>query len=186
MTVERTIGRLLRSVRAGDRHLTWNLPVPRDIPATIALGSPAFLDGAPIPQRFAGAGVGDNISPPLHWSNVPAGTQQLVLILQDPDAPLPRPVTHLVATVPADRDRVDEGALSFGNDRTIGFARGSFRRMGYAGPRPPQGHGPHRYVFQIYALAAKLADLTDLGSANAGIAQSALARGRLTGTFERA
>jgi Raf kinase inhibitor-like YbhB/YbcL family protein len=187
MTVERTIGRLLRPIRAGDRHLAWSDRRLRDIPATILLSSPGFAEAAPMPQLHAGTGVGENISPPLAWSNIPAGTLTLVLIMQDPDAPLPRPVTHLIAAIPAERDGVGEGMLAFGKDPTIELGRGSFRRIGYAGPRPPQGHGPHRYIFQIFALAGRLSGPTvpDLGSAIAGIAKSALARGRLTGTFER-
>lgn len=187
MTVERTIGRLLRSVRAGDRHLAWSDPRLRTISGGIDLISPAFGDGAPMPRRYAGSGVGDNISPPLGWSHVPPGTAELVLIMQDPDAPLPRPVTHLIARIPPDRDRVAEGALSPGKDADIRFGRGSFRRIGYAGPRPVSGHGPHRYIFQIFALTEPLTGATvpDLSATLAGIAKSACARGQLTGMFER-
>lgn len=187
MTIERTIGRLLRSIQAGERHLAWNDPRLRAIPASISLRSSAYADGALMPGRYAGAGVGDNISPPLSWSNVPTGTVQLVLIMQDPDAPLPRPVTHLIAAIPPDRGGVGEGALLPGQDPAISFGRGSLRRIGYAGPRPVSGHGPHRYVFQLYALAERLTGPTvpNLRSTVSGIAKSASARGRLIGIFER-
>jgi Raf kinase inhibitor-like YbhB/YbcL family protein len=187
MTVERTLGRLLRSIHAGDRHLAWNDPRLRDVPAIIRLSSSAFAEGTPMPNRCAGIGVGDNASPPLTWSNLPAGTTELVLIMQDPDAPLPRPVTHLIAIIPPDRDGIGEGVLTPNKDQTIRFGRGFLRRIGYAGPRPPQGHGPHRYIFDIYALAQRLTGPTtpDLGSAISGIARSVLAKGRLIGTFER-
>lgn len=181
------IGQLLRSIRAGDRHLAWNEPGFRDVPASIVLSSSAFSEASPMPRRYAGSGIGDNVSPPLSWSNVPPGAVELILILQDPDAPLPRPVTHLVAAIPASCNGIDEGALTIGNDRTIVLGRASFHRIGYAGPRPPRGHGPHRYIFQIYALSERLdgAAVLDLGSATAAIAKSSIARGRLTGTFER-
>jgi Raf kinase inhibitor-like YbhB/YbcL family protein len=188
MKVERTIGRLLRSIRAGDRQLTWNDPRLRAIPDTIALTSAAFTEGMPIARRYAAAGIGENLSPPLSWSNVPAGTKELVVILQDPDAPLPRPVTHVIVTaIQPDRGSLDEGALAPGKDPAIVLGRGSFRRIGYAGPRPPVGHGPHRYIFQIYALSERLTASTppDLHSTTATIIKSALGRGQLTGTFER-
>ena len=96
MSIESTLGRLLRRVRAGDRRLVWNDP-RLDAPATLRLSSPAFGDGELMPPRSAGAGVGDNVSPALEWTGVPAGAAELAIIMQDPDAPLPRPVTHLIA-----------------------------------------------------------------------------------------
>jgi phosphatidylethanolamine-binding protein (PEBP) family uncharacterized protein len=83
---------------------------------------------------------------------------EVVLIMQDPDAPLPRPVVHLIATgIPPECSSLSEGALSPAASRTINFGRGSFGRIGYAGPRPVRGHGVHRYLFQIFALAERLA-----------------------------
>jgi phosphatidylethanolamine-binding protein (PEBP) family uncharacterized protein len=66
--MERAIGRLLRRVRAGERHLACNDPSFADAPASLRLSSAAFCDGGPMPTRFAGAGVGENLSPPLNWS----------------------------------------------------------------------------------------------------------------------
>jgi Raf kinase inhibitor-like YbhB/YbcL family protein len=188
LSLERLLGRAFRRFRAGDRHLTWNDPRLADAPATIRLTSPAFADGAAIPTRHAGAGVGDDRSPPLAWSEVPAGTAELVLIVEDPDAPLPPPVIHLVARgIAPERRGVAEGALSPQQDPGIAFGRGSFGRIGYAGPRPVRGHGPHRYIFQIFAVGRRLAfagepGLRTLLSAMAG---SVLARGKLTGIYER-
>jgi Raf kinase inhibitor-like YbhB/YbcL family protein len=185
-SIERAIGRLLRPIRAGDRHLAWSDPRIGDVPATIRLTSPAFADGGSIPARHAGAGVGDNLSPPLDWSNIPDGTEELVLIMQDPDAPLVRPVVHLIARSMAPHSTgVPDGGLAPG--RGIVFGRGSFGRLGYAGPRPVRGHGAHRYVFQILALASRLpvrekADLATIMTAAAG---KVLARGKLVGTYER-
>ena len=45
--------------------------------------APAFADGAPIPRMYAGKGVGDNVSPPLQWTGVPPGAQQLALVMDD-------------------------------------------------------------------------------------------------------
>jgi Raf kinase inhibitor-like YbhB/YbcL family protein len=184
---ERAIGRLLYRVRAGDRHLVSNAPRLREAPLGIRLTSAAFADGGPMPQRHGGIGVGDNLSPPLEWS-VPEGAAELVLVMEDPDAPLPRPVVHVAAIgIPPSWPGIGEGLLAPGASPEIRLARGSFGRVGYAGPRPVRGHGPHRYIFEIFALAERL----DLGEAPAlsavvaAMSRSILARGLLTGIFER-
>lgn len=187
-TLERCLGRLLRRVRAGDARLAWNAAGLRDAPAGIALTSPAFADGGAMPQLCAGDSVGDNLSPPLAWSGLPDGTKELVLIVEDPDAPLRRPAVHLIAAgIAPDRAGVPEGALTPAADPSIRFGRGLFRRIGYAGPRPVLGHGPHRYIFQIYALAAPIAtmDAPDIDAMVGRMANIVLARGRLTGIYER-
>jgi hypothetical protein len=58
------------------------------------LSSPSFAGGCPIPRRHAGKGVGDDISPALAWSGVPGETAEILLLIDDPDAPLPRPFVH--------------------------------------------------------------------------------------------
>jgi Raf kinase inhibitor-like YbhB/YbcL family protein len=187
--VERFLGRMFRRVRAGDRHLVWNDARLGDAPVTLRLTSPAFAGGAAMPMRHAGIGAGDNLSPPLAWSGVPNGTAELVLIIEDPDAPLSRPVVHLIASAIApDRPGLPEGALSPGQDASIVFGRGFAGRIGYAGPRPVRGHGPHRYIFQIFAVARRLsfAGTPDVAALSAAMAGAVLARGKLVGTYERA
>lgn len=179
------LGRLLRNRRAGDAKLAWNQP-GLDAPATLRLTSDAFADGAEMPRSSAGHGVGENLSPGLAWQGVPEGAAELVLILEDPDAPLPRPVVHLaLAGIAPDVAGFAEGDLNAGSRH--GDGRGSFRRVGYAGPRPIRGHGRHRYVFQLYALSEHLrlppgAPPKAIVTAMKG---KVLARGRLTGTYER-
>ncbi|MDE1147476.1 MAG: YbhB/YbcL family Raf kinase inhibitor-like protein [Azospirillaceae bacterium] len=183
------LGRMLRGFRAGDARLVINHPLVKDAPASLRLTSPAFADGGAIPRRHAGSGVGDNLSPALSWTGVPAGTGALALVMQDPDAPLPRPVLHLLATsIAPGRKGVDEGALcpQVGNGLTLG--RGLFGRIGYAGPRPVRGHGTHRYVFQLLALEHPLAlpDTPSLRDLLAALTpQTVLAWGTLIGTYER-
>ncbi len=187
MSIESVLGRLLRPVRAGDHRLVWNDP-RLAAPATLRLSSPAFDDGGPMPPRTAGAGVGENVSPALEWTGAPAEAAELALVLQDPDAPLPRPVTHLIAYgVDPNSRGAPEGAFEAGRVGAIRLGRGSFGRVGYQGPRPVAGHGPHRYVFQIFAVARPLnfgspPDLTAITAAMAGMV---LARGLLTGRYER-
>jgi hypothetical protein len=62
----------------------------------ISLKSEWFPDGGEMPVRCAGKGVGADISPPLGWDGVPDGTKELALIMEDSDAPLPRPFVHLI------------------------------------------------------------------------------------------
>lgn len=186
--VERLIGRALRRVRAGDRRLAWNASALAAVPDSLSVSSPAFAAGAAMPERHAGEGVGDNVSPALRWSVVPAGTAELVLVMEDPDVPLPRPVVHVIATgIPPDTDGLPEGALSRPGAGRFKLGRGFLGRQLYAGPRPVRGHGPHRYVFQLVAADRPLAlsAPADLAAVLTALAGHALAKGRLVGTFER-
>jgi Raf kinase inhibitor-like YbhB/YbcL family protein len=192
------IARLLRPVRAGVNHTIWHNHAANMAPEAITITSGAFDDGCAIPRRHAGLGVGDNISPPLQWTGVPADTAELVLIIEDPDVPLPRPIVHgLVAGIDPHLRELPEGALTLSEANAapavtpglalqIGF--GSFKRRGYAGPRPIPGHGPHRYIFQIFALdrPSGLDCTATLPRALSAIDGKVIARGRLTGTYERA
>jgi Raf kinase inhibitor-like YbhB/YbcL family protein len=185
--LERVVGRWLRSRRAGDRHLFWHDRRLGNPPDTIRLTSPAFDEDEVMPQRYAGHGVGENVSPPLAWSVLPYGTAELVLVMQDPDVPLPRPVTHLlVIGIPPSQTGFAEGGLEAGA-AGVRFGRGAFGRIGYEGPRPVRGHGRHRYVFQIFALSRPLRvdGVPDLRAVTKAMAGSVLARGRLIGTYER-
>jgi Raf kinase inhibitor-like YbhB/YbcL family protein len=187
MSFESALGSLLRPVRAGESRLAWKdarLAAPR----AFALTSPAFEDGGMMRVRSAASGVGDNLSPPLDWTGVPGDAAELALIVQDPDAPLPWPVTHLIAFgIDPSAGGVEEGALGAGRTDAIQLGRGSFRRIGYQGPRPVAGHGPHRYVFQMFALVRLIHfdSPPDLATVVAAMARAVLARGQLTGRYER-
>jgi len=109
--------------------------------------------------------------------------------MEDPDAPLPWPFVHLIATgIDPRSDGLREGALS-GPTRPPGIVlgRNTFRRTDYAGPRPPSGHGPHRYVFQLFATDRKvvLSRPPSKGELLQPIAGTVIGRGRLDGMFER-
>jgi Raf kinase inhibitor-like YbhB/YbcL family protein len=187
ISIARIIGWLLRGVHAGENHLLWNHAALADAPQTISLTSPAFAPAGPIPLRHAGQGVGQNISPALAWDGVPPDAEELVLVVEDPGAPLPRPFVHWIVTgiAPSSHSLVEGvpsvaiGGLSFG--------RNSFGRSDYAGPRALPGHGVHDYVFQMVALNRALGfegppSRAELVRALPG---AVIARGRLTGTFER-
>lgn len=126
----------------------------------ITLTSTAFKHGGDIPPKYTCDG--QDISPPLSWSDVPPGTQSLALIVEDPDAPDPaapkRIWTHWVLyDLPPDADGLKESVSS--DELPPGTREGSndWQRTGYGGPCPPIGK--HRYFFKLYALKTALRDL---------------------------
>ena len=177
------IGVLLKKMRAGDRHLVMRDPRFRDAPCQVHLSSPDFGDWAMMPRRFTQEG--ENLSPPLKWENLPDGVAELALVVQDPDAPLPDPVTHLIAYGIDPASEIETGGLNAG--APLGLGRGSFGRVGYSGPRPIRSHGRHRYVFQLFALDTPLGleGTPDLRTLTNTMAGHVLARGELTGWYER-
>jgi phosphatidylethanolamine-binding protein (PEBP) family uncharacterized protein len=156
-----------------------------DAPAAITVTSPAFADGGAMPRSSAGKGVGDNTSPPLRWDGLPPETRQLVLVIDDIDVPLPRPLLHTVAVLEPRIDGVDAGGLRPGATG-IRFVRADLGHRGYAGPRPIPGHGAHHYRFHLFAIAKPIPDnVTRANALLAAISGHVLARGVLTGTYER-
>ena len=156
------------------------------------LYSAAFRNGAPIPKRYTGDG--EDLSPPLQWEDVPEGTQELALLCEDPDAPVPEPWVHWVLYgLPPETRRLPEGippqttletpvrAMQGRNS----WSRG--RTTGYRGPAPPPGHGRHRYFFRLYVLDQPL-------GLNPGVDKQALLQAmqghvlqetQLMGTYQR-
>lgn len=185
----RWLGALMRNVRAGHAKLVVADPALSLGDAVIDLSSPAFASGARLPVRFTADG--DGISPPLLWGAVPAGTASLALIVEDPDAPAPNPLVHAVVWgLPAAEHRLAEGAIApdgAGGPDGRDVGRNSSFAEGWLPPDPPAGHGPHDYVFQLFALSAT----PDVG-VNPGrsdlvraIAGKVLAAGILVGTYSR-
>ena len=178
------LGKLFRRVRAGESRgpLAGSAFA---VPESITVTSAAFADGGAMPQSSAGKGVGADTSPALRWAGVPPETRQLVLLMDDVDVPLPRPLFHTIAVIEPTVDSVAAGALQPGT-AGIRFVRADLGNRGYAGPRPIPGHGPHRYRFHVFAIDTPIAD--DIARAKAlltAMAGHVLARGTLTGTYER-
>jgi len=116
-------------------------------PMPFALTSSAFADGQTIPRRHTCDG--ENVSPPLSWGGAPAGTLSFALLMDDPDAPRGTFTHWLVYDIPRDATRFPEGLPHGQAGRMLA---NDFGRAAYGGPCPPQGHGPHRYRFTLYAL----------------------------------
>jgi hypothetical protein len=99
-----------------------------------------------IPKRHTCEG--EDLSPAVEWSGAPPNTKSLVLIVDDPDAPVGTWNHWLLWDVPPDRTSIPEG---FKPGRLGVSGTNDFGRLGYGGPCPPRGHGPHRYYFKLYA-----------------------------------
>lgn len=176
-------GKLLRGVRADQRRSRLS-GIGVAAGGGIRVSSPAFTDGGTIPTKYAGKGVGDNISPALNWTGAPANAEQLVVAIEDVDVPLPRPLLHTVALIDPHIDRFAEGALRPGTPG-LRFARTALG-LGYAGPRPIPGHGPHHYRFHVVALDEPVPDTaTTVRGVLAAIPGHVLATGVLTGIYQR-
>jgi len=184
----RLLGRLLRGRRAGEHRLAWYHPAVAASPGRLELSSDSFGAGQSIPAAHAGKGVGENRSPALGWRALPPDTRELVLIVEDADAPLPRPFVHLIATgIDPRLPGLPEAALNDAASASAVLGRNSFGKAAYAGPRALPGHGPHRYSFQLLALDRKLHfdRPPTLPELLAKLDRSVVARGRLDGVFER-
>lgn len=181
------IGRALRNRRAGHDRLAWADP-RLQAPETLSLTSPAFEHGGPMPERYRGRLRGPNISPALTWSTPPAGTVELALVVQDPDVPLGKPATHdLAIGIDPSLGGIPENGLAEPSPvRGLRHGKGVLGRRGWAGPMPIRSHGPHSYVFQLFALDQLLGlpdafSLTDLLGAMTG---HVIARARLDGIYQ--
>lgn len=178
------IGKLLRGVSAGEHRTMWYEPFVVAAPDSLILQGTDFSDGGKLPASSTSRGIGR--SPGLSWSGVPAVTRSLVLIVEDPDAPLPRPFVHAVAIINPSAERLPPGALNDGTEPIIARGRNSFGRRTWAASAPPAGHGRHRYVFQLFALSADAStSLHGRRDVRRLLRGSLLARGKLTGTDER-
>ena len=150
-----------------------------------AIHSPSFEHNGEIPPKYTCHG--ENISPPLVWSDPPPGTIVYALIVDDPDAPDPAApkmtwVRWILYNIPVSAHELPEGVSS--KNLPAGTEEGisDFHTTGYGGPCPPIGR--HRYFFKLYALSKKVSGLnhpvkSELEQAMAG---SILAQTELVGT----
>lgn len=147
--------------------------------------STAFKQGALIPARFTCKG--ENVSPPLAWTDPPAGTRSFALIVEDPDAPAGTWTHWVVYNLPAHARAMGENTPKQGELPNGGLqGTSSFDSVGYGGPCPPPGNA-HRYFFRLYALDTVLN--LKAGAAKAEV-QAAMkghvvGRAELMGRFKR-
>ena len=150
-----------------------------EIQVSIKLTSEAFVEGGKIPVRYTCDG--DNLSPQVAWSEVPAGTKSIAIIMDDPDAPMGTYVHWVLYDLPAATLELAEGVQATG---VAGV--NSSRKSIYSGPCPPRG-SEHHYIFKVYVLDKTLgigpgASKADVESAMKG---HVLAWGQLVGLYGR-
>jgi Raf kinase inhibitor-like YbhB/YbcL family protein len=148
--------------------------------AKINLTTAAFQAGQAIPREYTCDGA--NRSPALSWGEPPQGTRSFALVIDDPDAPSGTFRHWGVFDIPAT-------ARSMGGGQRIGTeVRNDKGSIGYTGPCPPPGRGPHHYHFKLFALDVNAlgisADSTVADVENAA-SKHAIAEGELIGTYER-
>jgi len=150
--------------------------------SALTLVSKNFLDGGVVPQLITCDG--SSVSPELSWSDVPHGTKSFVLIVNDPDVPVPGGFDHWVLfNLPHDSSELTQGITNF--PKGTGFGQNGSKTTGYTPLCPPTGR--HRYYFILYALDEKL-KLPD-GVTKSEILETmkdhALGKAELMGTYKK-
>lgn len=150
------------------------------------LRSPAFEPGASMPACHTCEG--EDVSPPLAWSDVPAAARSLVLVVEDPDAPDPRDprmtwVHWLLYNLPPGAGRLEQDVRSLPPGTREGL--NDWKRVGYGGPCPPIGR--HRYFHRLYALDVVLPDLHHPTRARLDMAMQGhvIAQAELLATYQK-
>jgi Raf kinase inhibitor-like YbhB/YbcL family protein len=159
----------------------------KEATVTLRITSSAFADGAEIPAEYTCEGK--DISPPLAWSGVPAGTTSLVLIVDDPDAPDPKAprmtwVHWVLYNLPPSSTGLPEAVgAALPSGTKVGF--NDWKRADFGGPCPPIGR--HRYFHKLYALDTEL-NLTKPAKVDveAAMRGHVLAEAQLMGTYQKA
>lgn len=126
----------------------------------LTLTSTAFHHSGDIPERYTCEG--DDVSPPLSWSGVPAGAKSLVIIVDDPDAPDPKApkmtwVHWVLYNIPPSANGLPEAVTTKNLPRGTLEGINDWKQSGYRGPCPPIGR--HRYFHKLYALDTVLPDM---------------------------
>lgn len=174
-----TLGKAIRPLSAGSRKLT-SQRLGLGALKSLVVTSDAFAPGNSLPLSATVDGAG--VPPQIEWLGVPASARSIAVVVEDPDAPFPRPFVHWIV---------------YGLDPFVsaldgsGFAgregRNSMMKLGFTPAAPPPGHGRHRYHFQVFALDTAI-DL-DPGAGRSALIERmrghVVAWGELVGTYER-
>jgi len=153
----------------------------------LRISSRAFADSQPIPRKYTADG--ENVTPPLEWSDAPPNTMSFALIVDDPDAPDPRApvrtwVHWVLYDIPASIHALPADLESRGLPAGTREGLNDWKRTSYGGPAPPSGR--HRYFHKLYALDIELPDLAHPTKAQLLRAMKGhvLAECQLIGTYE--
>jgi Raf kinase inhibitor-like YbhB/YbcL family protein len=184
-----SIGHALINQRAGMENVLYNQLFQERATARLDVRSSAFVFNGRLPVRFTADG--DGVSPPLEWDYAPASAASLAILVEDADSPTPHPLVHaIVVGLTGTQGRIEEGALNSPHHQGVGLETGqnSFFRQAWLPPDPPRGHGEHRYVFQVFALAdgAPFSHVPGRREFIEAVLNRAIGVGCLIGTYERA
>ncbi|CRG87378.1 citrate synthase [Talaromyces islandicus] len=196
-SLEAFIGRLLINQRKRDTKLLTRISsVFQSLPPTLVVSSP--LGPSPSPLLLEHTPLGGNVFPDLSWtlpSDIDVSqVKEYLLVVEDPDAPLPSPVVHgLYYGLPIEKTSVGPSDFKSAHNYVVtgGFRYGANRKgCIWSGPRPVLAHGVHRYFFQVIALKAKLSVSENTLLRKEWLLQglkkdNVLAWGEWVGTFER-
>jgi Raf kinase inhibitor-like YbhB/YbcL family protein len=153
--------------------------------AVLEVSSAAFENGSSVPTQYTCDGA--DLSPPVAWEGQPEETAEIVVIMDDPDAPSGLFTHWILYSVPPDAGGLSEG-IPAGTELPDGSMQGvnSFGKTGYGGPCPPPGD-PHGYRIRVYALdtGSGLDAGADRGTVTAAMEGHVLAAGELTGFYGR-
>lgn len=173
--------------RAGDARLSSKL-LDAWFLKELALASPTFDDGGSMPVRCSVDSAG--LSPALQWRELPGSVVSLALLVEDPDAPTPRPFVHwLLYNLPPGLGGFPEGLVGEAPAALAGgrVGKNSALRAAWAPCAPPRGDLPHHYHFELFGLDRMLDAPRALGRAALveALRDHAVAYGELTATFQR-
>ncbi|MFH1316670.1 MAG: YbhB/YbcL family Raf kinase inhibitor-like protein [Candidatus Woesearchaeota archaeon] len=143
----------------------------------LIISSPAFENNGEIPSKYTCDG--DDVNPPLDIEGIPDGTKELVLIVDDPDAPVGNWDHWVVINIPPDLSTIEENSVP-GTE-----LKNDFKKTSWGGPCPPGG--THRYFFKVYALDIELnlGASSDKKDVESEMEEHILAKGELIGVYSR-
>jgi Raf kinase inhibitor-like YbhB/YbcL family protein len=139
----------------------------------------AFSNNGKIPSKYTCDG--ENMNPPLSFSDIPNNSKSLLLIVDDPDAPAGIWTHWILFNIPPDTKEVPENSVPSGAIQGVT----SFSTKGYGGPCPPSG--THHYYFKLFALDITL-DLPESSKAKdieEVVVGHILAQAQLIGLYSR-
>jgi Raf kinase inhibitor-like YbhB/YbcL family protein len=153
------------------------------------ISSSAFKDGEKIPIQYVMPGAGGkNISIPLAWKNVPAGTKSFCLSIIDIHPIAQNWVHWLIINNQPQVTSIEEGASKKRMPQGSVELKNSWGDIGYGGPQPPKGTGDHPYVVTLYALNMEKVDLgvnTTLSAFKKAIEGKVIGSASITGKYGR-
>jgi Raf kinase inhibitor-like YbhB/YbcL family protein len=151
--------KLMGPALLGSAALLGTLPTIGEAAEPFTLRSPAYQDGDAWPSKFAGSDPsrtnppcpGQNVSPPLAWSNAPAATKSFAILMYDPDGRNGLGSAHWVAyDIPPTKTSLAEGEASVAPTGFVG-GRNNVGTGHYFGPCSSTAGSPHHYVITVIA-----------------------------------